>query len=403
MNEAGQQILVEGMLALQASVEGTRVLGADHAAVEAKCLAAATLLTRAHASLRSHCGADGLLTVMSFDKRVACGETPLPALATLADTFFASLRAVGGSALTISSPVEQGDVASLARAIVSKDKTALPANCALLPAQLKHASASKAANASTPPKLDPSKSLPTLDAAWVNIQQGKPIPMKAVDSLADQMHALLAGNANSLLHLSKLKTHDQYTFVHTINVSILSASLAQACGLSDSKVRDIAVGAMLHDVGKGLVPEHILNKRGKLEESELLVMRRHPLDGARLLIDSSNAPDLAVVIAYEHHMHLNRTGYPLPRQDHHPHLASQIVQVADMYDALRTNRPYRAGMTLEKAQEIMMQGAGVTHDKVLLDWFFSRIAYRCVEEPAAPPASEPKQAVVKPARTIIVP
>lgn len=378
MNENGYTILCDGLNALQAAIEGSRVLGADHPAVEAKMLAAATLLTRASDSLRLRRKADGTLSVLSFDGRVACAGTPLPAAAPLTKTLFEQLDRIGGPALTIGSQVEPSDVAALARAVITRSVEHLPATCALLPSAV----GATTLQAPAACKLNTSQAVPTLDNAWSNIRTGNAISMHAVDSLADQMHQMLQGDASALVHLSKLKSHDQYTFVHTINVSILSASLAQACGLSDTKVRDIAVGAMLHDVGKSNVPESILSKKGQLESDELAIMRRHPLDGARMLIDAGNAPDLAIVIAYEHHMHLNRTGYPLPRQDHHPHLASQIVQVADMFDALRTNRPYRAGMTSEKAFEIMMQGAGKTHDKALLDWFFTRIAPRCVDSPA---------------------
>lgn len=379
MNELAYTTLVDGLRAVHASIEGMRVLGHEHPAVEAKCLAAATLLTRASEGLRSRRNAAGLLHVVSFDGRVACGGVPLPAAAGLASTLFANLSCVGGPALSIASKVEAGDVALLARAVLARDGSLIPATHPVRACQVVSQLAQTGTATSAAP-VDPQRAGQTLYSAWESVRSGSHIPMHAVDSLAEQMHAMLRGDASALLHLSALKHHDQYTFVHTVNVSVLSASLAQACGLSDAMVHDIAVGAMLHDVGKGLVPEHILNKRGKLEGTELALMRRHPLDGARMLIDAGNAPDLAIVIAYEHHMHLNRTGYPLPRQDHFPHLASQIVQVADMYDALRTNRPYRAGMPIEQAREIMFQGAGISHDKALLDWFFDRIAQRCADE-----------------------
>jgi HD-GYP domain-containing protein (c-di-GMP phosphodiesterase class II) len=379
VSELAYTTLVDGLRALHAAIEGTRVLGAEHAAVQAKCLAAATMLSRASEGLRLRRDSAGLIHVVSFDGRVACGGVPLPTAAPLASTLFASFATVGGPALSIASKVEASDVEQMAKAVMMRDGGLVPAGHALRACRVvsQLAQTGKAPQA---PTVDPARAGSTLQTAWESVRTGSHIPMHAVDSLAEQMHAMLRGDASAMLHLSALKTHDQYTFVHTVNVSLLSASLAQACGLSDAMVHDIAVGAMLHDVGKGLVPEHILNKKGKLEGNELAVMRRHPLDGARMLIDAGNAPDLAVVIAYEHHMHLNRTGYPLPRQDHFPHLASQIVQVADMYDALRTNRPYRAGMPIEKAQEIMLAGAGVSHDKALLDWFFERIALRCADE-----------------------
>ena len=118
------------------------------------------------------------------------------------------------------------------------------------------------------------------------------------------------------------------------------------------------MGAVLHDLGKRDIASEILNKPGKLTEAEFDVIREHPAAGARALLQMKDVPEVAVIIAYEHHMHLDGTGYPDAR-GRAPHLCSQIVQLADVYDAMRTHRPYRPAMSLDQTTRIMREGLGL--------------------------------------------
>lgn len=195
-------------------------------------------------------------------------------------------------------------------------------------------------------------------------------------SLTGELAALSVTSGNSLIPLSDLRTHDEYTYVHTINVAMLSGALAQAIGLSPDRVHDVTCAAMLHDVGKIRTPSEVLNKQGGFTNQELAIMRRHPEDGARVLVAAGVKLDAAITVAYEHHMHRSGGGYPKMPPRWRMHLASQIVQVADVYDALRTNRPYRAAMTIEQARAAMEQDTGKVFDPQLLTAFFDRVATR---------------------------
>jgi putative two-component system response regulator len=106
-------------------------------------------------------------------------------------------------------------------------------------------------------------------------------------------------------------------------------------------VRAFGVAGLLHDLGKVRVPSEILNKPGPLTASERKVMQTHPVEGARIILDSDKPLDLAAVVAYEHHIMLNGQGYPCLHHKRGCHHASHIVHVCDVYDALRTKRPYR--------------------------------------------------------------
>ena len=132
--------------------------------------------------------------------------------------------------------------------------------------------------------------------------------------------------------------------MHTVNVAILSAALGEAVGMRPNQVFDLTLAALLHDVGKQHTPLAILNKPGKLDDGERQQMEQHASVGAALLLARRGVPDVAPIVAMEHHANVDGTGYPRLRRNARPHVASQIVHVADVFDALRTNRPYRAAM-----------------------------------------------------------
>lgn len=163
--------------------------------------------------------------------------------------------------------------------------------------------------------------------------------------------------------IREMKNFDDYTFTHALNVCVLSSALARALRLSEEMVNVIAMAALCHDLGKKEVPKEILNHNGPLEPKKWLLIERHPSCGARLLLDIpgvESANPLLPVVAYQHHMGANQSGYPkvqghLPQ--HTLHFASLLVAVADVYDALRTVRPYRQALTVANAATILIRDA----------------------------------------------
>jgi len=163
--------------------------------------------------------------------------------------------------------------------------------------------------------------------------------------------------------IRELKNFDDYTFTHALNVCVLSSALARAVQFSEEMVNVIAMAALCHDLGKKEVPKEILNYKGPLEPNDRALMEKHPVFGARILLEipgvESTNP-LLPVVAYQHHMGANQSGYPKV-QDRLPqyalHSASYLVAVADVYDALRTVRPYRPALTVAKAATILIKEA----------------------------------------------
>lgn len=199
------------------------------------------------------------------------------------------------------------------------------------------------------------------------------LDLEKLDQVLISIAGVVSRHAGALVPLLEIKKHDEYTFVHTTNVGILSGALAEVLGLGDDTAREIMLAALLHDVGKQAVPEELLNKKGKITEEEMDVLRRHPVDGARMLFNTPGAPDLAIIVAYEHHIRTGGGGYPAAPPGWRLSLASRIVQMADVYDALRTNRPYRAAVPPAKIREIMRNEVGTMFDADLLTIFFREV------------------------------
>jgi putative nucleotidyltransferase with HDIG domain len=187
-----------------------------------------------------------------------------------------------------------------------------------------------------------------------------------------------------MVPLLQLRDFDEYTTTHSLNVSVLAMALAEHLGLSPGDVRAFGVAGLLHDVGKVRIPKEILNKPGKLTDAERDVMNRHPAEGARIILERQDDLDLAAVVAYEHHIMIDGGGYPsfhYPRACHH---ASHLVHVCDVYDALRTRRPYRDAWPAEKVLTYIGERAGSEFEPDVARAFLRMMAEREAVEVALP-------------------
>jgi HD-GYP domain-containing protein (c-di-GMP phosphodiesterase class II) len=159
----------------------------------------------------------------------------------------------------------------------------------------------------------------------------------------------------------------------------------------------VGISALLHDVGKVDVSLKLLNKMGRFTEEEYRAMQIHPVAGARLLLKTPGVPDLATIVAFEHHIRFDGGGYPWVPRSWKVNLASRIIQLADVFDALRTHRPYRPGMPLEKVVSIMKGDAGTYFDPDLLRIFLEHVISRGVPEGEPIPDPDPLVRATPPA------
>jgi HD-GYP domain-containing protein (c-di-GMP phosphodiesterase class II) len=180
--------------------------------------------------------------------------------------------------------------------------------------------------------------------------------------------------ANPLRLLAETKSNDEYTFTHTANVGILSLFFAEHLGFRESSLNKIGVAAILHDVGKVSTPDEILSKPGPLTPDERAVMESHSIKGALNLMEQTNITNLAVLAAFEHHMKYDGTGYPRVKGGWKTHIVSQIISIADVYDALRTIRPYRPEpVPRGRIIEIFNSGSGTAFNPYLTERFLSLV------------------------------
>jgi putative nucleotidyltransferase with HDIG domain len=184
------------------------------------------------------------------------------------------------------------------------------------------------------------------------------LPLLEAEAVVRSLSVAMHGESEMMLPLLMLKEFDQYTTTHCLNVSVLTMALAEHLGLNARDVRTFGVAGLLHDLGKVKIPMEILNKAGKLTDDERAVMQNHTVEGARMIITSDRELDMAAAVAYEHHIMLNGGGYPKRHYSRDVHKASTLVHVCDVYDALRTNRPYRAAWDAEKVLKYIEEKSG---------------------------------------------
>lgn len=182
-------------------------------------------------------------------------------------------------------------------------------------------------------------------------------------SLMDAM----SQTARQMLALAPLRDHDEYLFVHAVNVSMLVLAQARSFGIEGDDLHAMGLAAMLHDIGKLSVPRELLRKPGRLDETEWKAMKLHPELGLWHLAQIQDSVPLALVVSFEHHLRFDgQPNYPMLSRPRRPCLASQLTALADTYDAICTHRAYQRAKGHAAAMEVLKQRAGSFHDPLLV-------------------------------------
>lgn len=204
------------------------------------------------------------------------------------------------------------------------------------------------------------------------VTRGERLPAEDAEEVTGRLQQRLQdADVRSLLQLPVPDMSD-YLAAHALNVALLAMALARDLGLGATEVRDIGVAGLLHDLGMVLVPLELLSKPDPLEPAERELIKQHPALGATAVVHAARPLPLAAVAAYEHHLRVDRGGYPRRPQPRQAHWASRLVQLCDVYDALRTPRPFRQAWPDEIIRSFVSARAGVEFDPELsrsfLDW-----------------------------------
>ncbi len=194
------------------------------------------------------------------------------------------------------------------------------------------------------------------------VKLGKVFEVEPLQNLVSNLLDTLFKDPAAVLGLTAIKSHDDYTLNHSINVCILALSLGAALGLDAESLKSLGLSALLYDLGKVRIPEGILNKEGPLTADEWHVVKSHATEGADLLKRIQLVDQMPMIVAYEHHQRHDLKGYPELREPHEQHLFSKVVALCDAYDAMTTRRPFRREIRPDKALAVLMQGRSKAYD-----------------------------------------
>ena len=202
--------------------------------------------------------------------------------------------------------------------------------------------------------------------------EGKP-DMSIARTMIDGLAQAVAHNRTALLALTTLKNYDNYTFTHMVNVSVLTMGQARGLGIDGPLLREFGLAALMHDIGKVRTPIEILNKPDRLDDAEFAIMKRHVLDGAEILRQTPDVPTLAPVVAFEHHLRIDGSGYPTGVTRASLNVGTMLCSIADVYDAMRSQRHYQQSFPTERILEVLKRNDGTQFDQHLVRRFVQLI------------------------------
>jgi len=209
------------------------------------------------------------------------------------------------------------------------------------------------------------------------IKAGEKVSLKKAKRVVESMVDLLLEEESLLVGMTAIKDYDEYTYHHSVNVSVLSVALGQKLGLSKKGLTELGLVALFHDMGKMEIPAEILNKPTNFTDEEWQIVRKHPYWGAKAALKLKGFDVTSIktaIVAFEHHLNYDFKGYPEIRNKIELDFFSRIVTLADQYDAMTSARVYsRTPLQPDKALSIMVDRAGSMLDPVLLKVFINMV------------------------------
>lgn len=211
-----------------------------------------------------------------------------------------------------------------------------------------------------------------VQAMFDEVRLGRAIDVQALTPVAEQIVESVTRDAAAMLNVTRLKTKDEYTYVHSIAVAALLIHFAQTLKLPEEEVSALGLAGLLHDIGKMAVPKALLDKPGKLEPPEMAVLRHHPEKGHALLQVDSQLPEVVLDVCLHHHERYDGRGYPKGLRGDQLSLAARMSSICDVYDAVTSQRPYKRPWSPSEALSRMRSWTG-HFDVELLDRFIESI------------------------------
>ena len=174
-------------------------------------------------------------------------------------------------------------------------------------------------------------------------RMGKAVDIGGAQKLVDEITDSVTRNPSALISLARLKTADDYTYMHSVAVCAMMVALAKQLKLDERQTRQAGIAGLMHDLGKAMIPMEILNKPGKLTDAEFNTVKGHPEEGYRMLLTGTDVDPIVLDVCLHHHEKTDGSGYPKGLKDAEISLFAKMGAVCDAYDAITSNRPYKAG------------------------------------------------------------
>jgi len=353
---------------LAAALRGAQLYAPDHPIVRRNADALTESINVALSTLPS-------VTIGIVEDDLVVGEWPIPRAAETMGELMRRLQQAGIERIVIENGVEPDEITELIQTVAKTDHSQ-PAGAAA--PRLPHIRVGKLQVdqkvESTIGDVGAFKRLYD-DAVGIAEQlwesatvEGKP-DADAARGVVDSLAQAVAQNRTVLLALTALKNYDNYTFTHMVNVSILTMGQARGLGIEGTPLRQLGFAALMHDIGKVKTPAEILNKPARLTDAEFEILRRHTVDGAETLKKTPAVPPLAPVVAFEHHLRADGTGYPRGVTRPQLNLATMLCGISDVYDAMRSQRVYQQVFPTDRVLAVLRNNDGKQFDQNLVRRF----------------------------------
>ena len=221
------------------------------------------------------------------------------------------------------------------------------------------------------------KSVQTIKNTFVSIENGNHSIDTNINALSDIINSIVDSvleNKDTIVNMLDLKTFDDYTYLHSVNVTLLTLIIGAAFKLNKNDLYKLGLSAILHDIGKIFIPKSILNKPGRLTDEEFAIIQTHSTQGYQYLKKDYDIPMASYLGVLQHHERYDGSGYPLKIEGKKIHLFGRIIAITDVYDALTSNRPYRKAMLPSEAFEYILANGNLHFDPALVASFTEKIA-----------------------------
>jgi putative nucleotidyltransferase with HDIG domain len=351
---------------LAAALRGAQLYAPDHPIVKRNVAALAETVDMALASSPT-------VTIGIVGEDLVIGDTPVPKAAETMGELMRRLQQAGIERIVIEGGVEQEEITELVQTVARADRGQAPATPRLQhirvgKLQVDQKVESTIGDVATFKRLY-EDAVGIAERLWDSAGgEGKP-DADAARGIVDSLAQAVAQNRTALLALTALKNYDNYTFTHMVNVSILTMGQARGLGIEGTPLRQLGLAALMHDIGKVKTPPEILNKPGQLTDAEFEILKRHTVDGAEILKRTPEVPPLAPVVAFEHHLRADGTGYPRGVSRPRLNVATMLCGISDVYDAMRSQRIYQEAFPTDRILAVLQRNDGKQFDQNLVRRF----------------------------------